>query len=769
VTQEQRRQAFLYLLPVLTTAVAVVVTRTTQPYLPLVLLPFFILAVAIAALYGGTGPGAVALILSLAALRTWFLPPGDLSVSGRARLVTFLTVSLPIVWLAGSVHAQRSRLAQQARENERLRRLAEEEASRAAEFLARRREADDALQRSGAELADFFETASIGLHWVDADGTILRVNRAELELLGYESDEYVGRNIAEFHADQPVIADILRRLLAGERIQQYPARLRRKDGGITHVVIDSSGYFQDGRFVHSRCFTRDVTAEKQAHDAVVRLAAIISSSTDAIIGKTLDGIITSWNQAAERIFGYTEAEMVGQSIYKLIPVELHDVERGVLDRLRRGEAVELDESERIRKDGRRIWISLSVSPIRDDTGIVTGAASIKRDVTEHKLLQEHLRDTQRLQAVGQLAGGMAHEANNQMSVVLGGAHFLLRRADLPDDARQDIEHIRQAAERTALITQQLLAFGRRQLLQPREVDLNAVVQAMGPVLRRSLREDQELVIRLGTLGARILADPRQTEQVLLNLTLNAREAMAEAGRLTIETREVSLTAADAEGGAPPPGTYVVLVVADTGSGMDQATLERAFEPFFTTKEVGQGTGLGLSVVHGTVSQSGGHIRVDSEPGRGTAFRLYFPAVPPRVAGDTPALEPPSAPAAGALVLLVEDEALVRGMAARTLAEAGYAVLEAENGRAALDLMRRQGRPPSLVLTDVGMPEMDGYELTRRLRAEHPGVPVVFLTGYGDRDYRERPTPDSVRAVLRKPLSPEALVHAVGEVLARQDL
>jgi len=802
--QDPRRSALRYALAVLTTAVAVVVTRAIQPLVWPSVTPFFILAVAVAALYGGSGPGVLASLLSVTALGYWFFPPfGSFAIQSRAdfaREATFLVVAAVMVWIAGSVETQRLRAAERGRENERLRRVAEDAAAlaematrqardasgqaeagaskareaameaevaarRAADALARQHESETALRRNEAELGDLFETASIGMHWVAPDGTILRVNRAELEMLGYEHHEYVGRHIAEFHVDPQVSEDLHRRLVGGETIRQAPARLRCKNGEVKEVVIDSSGYFQDGRFVHSRSFTRDVTAEKHSQDAAARLAAIVSSSSDGIIGKTLDGIVTSWNAGAERIFGYTAAEMVGQSIFKLIPPELHDTERELLDRLRRGEPVESSESERISKDGRRIWISLSVSPIWDRYGEVAGAASIKRDITERKAIQEHLRETQRLQAVGQLAGGIAHEANNQMMVVLGGAHFLLRHPDLPEAARQDVEQMRRAAERTASITQQLLAFGRRQVLQLQHVNLNSVVESIGPVLRRSLAEHQSLVVRLGQVGATVRADSRQLEQVLLNLTLNARDAMPEGGDLTIETCEVELGPADAGRARVPPGTYELLVVKDTGHGMDQATLARVFEPFFTTKGVGQGTGLGLSVVHGIVSQTGGHIQVDTAPGEGATFKLYFPAAPRDQIAEGSRASEPVPPPPGSVALVVEDDAPVRTMATRALTEVGYRVLEAENGRAALALVRRHRERLDLVVTDVGMPDLDGYELVRCLDAERPGLRVVFMSGYGDRDHRERSLPGPPRPFLQKPFSPDALVRAVGEVLS----
>ncbi len=736
-----------------------------------------------------------------------------------------------------------------------------------------------------AELSDFFETSSTAMHWVAPDGTILRANQAELEMLGYQREEYIGHHIREFHAEGTTADRLLERLAAGEDVRRYSARLKTRSGQFREVLIDSSAYRVGGEFVHTRCFTRDITLEKEAHDAMERLAAIVASSNDAIVGKTLDGTVTSWNAAAERIFGYPASEILGQSIFKLIPADLHDSERHILECLRRGEAVEFAETERIRKDGEHIWISLSVSPVRDPSGTTTGAASIKRDitarrqaeaelrqsqeelrlahqaarmgawrwdvtenelrwddglrrlyglgpsdhvrefddflarvhpedrdrvirdaqsalttsapidhefrillpdgrvrwlvdqgrvttdllgkptyitgismdVTERRSMEEHLRETQRLQAVGQLAGGIAHEANNQMTVVLGAAQFLLRRSDLAPSSRQDVEFIRQAAERTATITQQLLAFSRRQLLQPQEVDLNQIVQAIEPVLRRSLSEQHELVVRLGDGIGTIQADPRQLEQVLLNLTLNARDAMPERGTFTIKTSEHSVSAQESAEGGPPPGRYATIQASDTGHGMDAGTLQRMFEPFFTTKPIGQGTGLGLSVVHGIITQSGGHIRVLSEPGRGATFKIYLPVVTSPRAAEPAALTTTPSAKQGHVALVVEDDELVRAMAVRGLVEAGYRTLEAENGRAALDLLRSRRGRVDVVITDLGMPEMDGYELARQLEQEQPDLPIIYMTGYGD--------VEMAGPFLRKPFSPELFVRKVGEVLA----
>ena len=571
------RPVLRYLVAALAPAVIIVATRTIHWIAPTAVPPFS-LAVAVAALYGGWGPGVLASVLS--ALGYAFFPNLLTGAAGLTRMSQFVVLATALTWVAGSVYRQRWRAERQAEENARLRALAERAAVRALEATA---------------------------------------------------------------------------LAEGEAVK---------------AAAVAAG--------------AEVAAKHMA-EAKARFAAIIDSSTDAIIGKTLDGVVTSWNPAAERIFGYGAEEMVGESIFRLIPDELRSVEENILDRLRRGETVEYREAERLRKDGRRIWISLSVSPVRDASGAITGVASIKRDVTEKKLAGERLRDTERQRAIGQLAGGVAHEANNQMLVILGAAHFLLKRGDLSERAREDLESIRQAAERTASVTQQLLAFGRRQALRIEDVDLNRLVEGFAPVLRRLLVEHHELVLELESQSRRVRADPRQLEQVLLNLALNARDAMPQGGRLTIATGDADDPAAERptpSDGSDPSG-YVRLVVKDSGHGMDAATLERAFEPFFTTKDIGFGSGLGLSVVDGIVSQSGGFLRAASAPGKGATFSLYFPVASDRLPVDSSKVDDSSANGAGRGVLIVEDELTVRAMAARALAGAKYTVLEAAHGEEAL--------------------------------------------------------------------------------------
>jgi CheY-like chemotaxis protein len=371
-----------------------------------------------------------------------------------------------------------------------------------------------------------------------------------------------------------------------------------------------------------------------------------------------------------------------------------------------------------------------------------------------------------MDSVGQLAGGIAHEANNMMSVVLGCADYVLQRTDLPGPVRDDVDQIWKAAKRTAGITQQLLAFSRRQVLQPQVLDLNATIRDLEPILSRTLGETRGLRMHLSPGLSPVRADPGQLEQVLINLTLNARDAMPGEGRLTIETMNVVLDEAYTAGklvDSLRPGEYAALVVSDTGHGMDRATLGRIFEPFFTTKAVGQGTGLGLSTVYGIVKQSGGFIWVYSEPDLGTTFKLYFPVmIPPLGAAD---LRAPTPAARGdETVLVAEDEDMVRGIMARTLRDCGYNVLEAADGRAAMEILKAQAGRVSLVVADVVMPDLGGRELAAQLAERWPDLPVLFTSGYTGLDVVRRGLLDEGREFLQKPLAPEALGRKVREMV-----
>jgi CheY-like chemotaxis protein len=362
---------------------------------------------------------------------------------------------------------------------------------------------------------------------------------------------------------------------------------------------------------------------------------------------------------------------------------------------------------------------------------------------------------------------VAHETHNQMSVVLAAAAFILRRSDIPAEVRTDVEHVRRAAERTSAVTAQLLAFSRRQILRPAVLDLDTLVRTWDPVLRRIMGEDCTVLVRPGGSLPPVRADPGQLEQVLLNLALNARDAMPHGGALVVETFGAELTPdyARHHAGVPiRPGRYVVLSVSDTGHGMDRETMSHVFEPFFTTKAIGQGTGLGLSTVYGIVKQSDGYVWAYSEPGRGASFKVYLPAVSEEVAAAPAPAPRPAAVGGGESVLLVEDDEGVRRMTRRALEEGGYHVLEAATGADAVDLLVRSPGRVGLVLTDVVLPGMSGRELARRIAELRPGTPVLFTSGYTDGEIVRRGLLEPDAAFVQKPFGPDTIVRIVRERL-----
>ena len=508
---------------------------------------------------------------------------------------------------------------------------------------------------------------------------------------------------------------------------------------------------------------RDQATVELAHSEK-RLRRALDAARMGVWVWSVESNTLTWDENLRRLYGLESGEPVAS--YEDFLARVHpDDQRLVGATVRKAleEGGDLDYEFRVvLPDGRIRWIADHGEIRRDEQGRPVYLTGICTDVTDRKVTEERLRQAHRMESVGRLAGGVAHETNNQMSVVLGSSDFILRRTDVPEPVRADVEFIRKAAERTAAVTAQLLAFSRRQILRPEVLDLNAVVRNWEPVLRRIMGEDCGVVLQLAPQLGMVRADPGQLEQVLLNLALNARDAMPRGGRITVETFSAELSAAYARakpGTTIQPGPFTVLAVSDTGHGMDKETLSHIFEPFFTTKGVGQGTGLGLSTVYGIVKQSDGYVWVYSEPGQGTTFKIYLPVRTGVVADFTMAPVPPQA-RAGESVLVVEDEAPLRRMMRRSLEDAGYAVLEAGSAAEALELVVRNSRTISLVLTDVIMPGQNGRELAERIEELRPGIPVLFTSGYTDSDIERRGLLKPGSAFLQKPITPEALVRAV---------
>jgi two-component system, cell cycle sensor histidine kinase and response regulator CckA len=490
-------------------------------------------------------------------------------------------------------------------------------------------------------------------------------------------------------------------------------------------------------------------------------------------------VIVLANAAAVRLAGATHRnQLVGQPIDSFLnPPYLKAVEAHLL-----GPGDLVDRLPPVRDAFRRLngsEVEVEVTAIAFLDHGQPSAHLVVQDITERLLLQaaarraeEQLQQAQKMEAVGALAGGVAHEVNNMMSVILGFTDFLLGAPDMADERLADVRHIVRAAERTAAVTRQLLAFSRRAFHQPQVLELGPAMRELEPVVRLLLGEERHLALA-SDASPRVRVDKGQLEQVIVNLALNARDAMPVGGTLTITTAETELTngVASGDGVAIPSGRYALVAVRDTGMGMDTATQAHVFEPFFTTKPQGKGTGLGLAAADGIMKQNHGYITVVSAPGRGTTFTLYLPVVSdaevverrrePRKAPPRSDRDPPQTKVT---VLLVEDEPALRVVAARSLEREGFRVLQASSGAAALELMEGQGQP-DLVLTDLMMPGMGGAALARRLRERWPSLSVLFMSGYSVEDLRRQGAIGSERGVIQKPFTPAALVRSVAAALS----
>ena len=610
---------------------------------------------------------------------------------------------------------------------------------------------------------------------VNQQGVIIQVNSQTEALFGYTRDELIGQKVEilvpdrqrpqhHLHREQFHRQPKIRRM--GSGLDLYG---RRREGSEFPVEISLSPVATaDGTMVLS--VIRDISDRKRVadelrsvneeldrrksrelRDSQNRLALIVDSSQDAIIGKTLDGIVTHWNQGAEYIYGYTAQEMIGRPISVLAPNERVDEIPAILDKIRLGQRVDYFESVRVTKDKRNLNVSISVSPIYDTDGQVVGASTIARNITSQKKIEEQLRQSQKMEAVGRLAGGVAHDFNNLLGIVTACSELLRHRVDA--ESGEYLDNISEAAKRGAALTRQLLAFSRRQPVQTQLLDLNDRLRAVSKLLRPLMGDDVEIVLLPRSTTAIVEADPGQLDQVVMNLAVNARDAMLRGGKLVVETGVFDCDESFArEHPAMHVGRYVMLAVSDTGHGMDEATRSRVFEPFFTTKETGKGTGLGLATVYGIVKQSKGYVWVYSEPGHGTTFKIYLPSAEYKL-NTSPAAQTEKLPPRreGVTILLVEDDVVMRRLTRKMLEGHGYNVLEAEDGKRALEVIQSHNAPIDLVLTDVVMKEVNGPELVLRLIESHPAMKVVYMSGYTG-ELVVTQGPDSGIRLLEKPFT-----------------
>jgi PAS domain S-box-containing protein len=502
--------------------------------------------------------------------------------------------------------------------------------------------------------------------------------------------------------------------------------------------------------------TADLQASNDVRDALIR------SSPLGIWAVDLDGNVTFWNPAAERMFGWTEAEVLGRRL----PIVANEDQEDYRDWLRRfaaGESIVGVERRRLRKSGETVDVMIWTAPLRDAGSRIRGTIAIDSDVSQQKLLEEQFRQSQKLEAVGRLAGGVAHDFNNLLTVIHGYADMISGETE---DQPRIVEYTREieyAAGRASSLTAQLLAFSRRQVSQPKVLDLNEVVTHSVKLLRRVIGEDVEIVTSLDPRLGCVKADPIHIDQVLMNLVVNARDAMSGGGRITIETRNQHLDA-DYAGRhlGVEPGDYCMLAVSDTGSGMTPETRDRLFEPFFTTKEKGKGTGLGLSIVYGIVKQNHGEILVYTEPGHGTTFKIYLPMVSAAREVESSVTRVPTA-GRGETILVCEDEPSIRDLVERMLEREGYRALVAESPEDALRIAADRALHIDALLTDLIMPKMSGFDLARQVVALRPEIKTLYMSGYADSHLAGMQLDESV-PFLQKPFTASALARSLRATL-----
>jgi PAS domain S-box-containing protein len=620
------------------------------------------------------------------------------------------------------------------------------------------------------------DTAVDGVILIDAQGIILMFNPACERLFGFASFEVIGRNVKVLMPEpyQSGHDGYLRNYReTGERRIIGIGRevLGRKRTGATFPMDLSVGEAEeDGRPIFVgiiRDLTERKAAEKALREGSERMRAIVETAVDGMILIDARGTVQMFNPACERLFGYAADEVIGHNVRMLMPQPYRDEHDSYIANYRNTGAAKVIGIGRevigLRKDGSTFPMDLSVGEAKQETQSIF--VGILHDLSGRKRTEEQLVQAQKMETVGQLSGGIAHDFNNLLTVILGNAEALSLRLKARDDLRHLADTIVTAAERGAELTQRLLSFSRRQMLQPTAIDCNTLVESMRVLLRRALREDIELRVSTTASPVFALADAAQLESALLNLSLNAQDAMPDGGALRLAVQEIDLDenslSADFN---VKPGAYVAISVTDEGSGMSRETLERVFEPFFTTKEVGKGSGLGLSMVYGFAKQSNGHVTIYSELGLGTSVRIFLPSAEAGSADTSRSSEDQGSPHGNERILVVEDDGHVRNHAIASLESLGYRVSVASDGREALALLQGGARP-DLLFTDVVMPGgVSGWELAAQARVIAPDVRVLFTSGYPQEALTGRSQIDPDALILTKPYRKAELARRVREAL-----
>ena len=631
----------------------------------------------------------------------------------------------------------------------------------------------EALASSEARFRALIQNSFDVVAVVDAELRFTYVSSAAENATGHRPEELLGRRLTDLvhPADTDIAREALDSLVKGrERHASFEVRLADGEEQTTWIEIRATDRLVDNDIDGIVLNYHNVSTRREVQQENDTLATLVAASPDAILRLTTDGIIVGWNKGAEGLYGYTADEVAGRHFGLLIPPELEPQVADVTERVKDGERVPAFDTVRIRKDGARIHVSLTIFPLCDGAGQVTGIASIARDISEQHqaqemqtMLQTQLRHAQKMQSVGQLAGGIAHDFNNILAIVLNYASFLKDSVEDPE-ARKDLDEIVNASQRGAALVRQLLLFSRKEVSHPENLNVDEVIRDAEGLLRRSVGEDVLLEVDLGGPLRPVLMDRSQLDQILINLAVNARDAMAAGGRLGIRTSEETL--GDQVTQVHPemlPGRYVCLAFSDTGHGMSKDIQRQIFDPFFTTKQRGEGTGLGLATVYGIVKQARGFIYVYSERGRGTTFRIYLPpSEEPTERVDVPR-QPTSEVGGQETVLVVEDDRALREMVRRILAGAGYETVVAADPNEAIAASRSLDRL-DLVLTDVVMPVMTGRALAETIWKLRGPVRVAFMSGYTSDVITRRGELEEGYTLLQKPFSSGELLLTIRQAL-----
>ena len=639
--------------------------------------------------------------------------------------------------------------------------------------ITKRRHVEESLLQSEARFRHLVESASDGIYRIDTHGVFTYANPIVSRLLGCSPDDggIVGRMYLEFvRRDYHEQGIALYKRQVTDRIPvtywEFPAVT--VDGRELWVGQNVHIEQRNGWVTSLFAVARDITERKRAEIALreseARYRFLTEHSTDMLSRHAADGTIIYTSPVCFTLLGYTVGELVGNSMFEYCHVDDLEAMRAATARLIGHQGAETLTYRARRRDGSYIWLETTSQAVRDPkSGLVGEVLSVSRDITERRRLEEELRQAQKMDAVGQLAGGVAHDFNNLLTTIRGFADLLARGFEGDDTRRKDVAEILKATERAASLTRQLLAFSKRQVLRVEALSVNGIVVDMVKIIRRLLGDSIKIETALEPKLWTVRADPGQLEQVLLNLALNARDAMPRGGALRIATRNVEVAPVNAPDTIVPAGKYVLLEIQDTGTGMTDETRARVFEPFFTTKDPTGRSGLGLATVYGIVSQSGGHISVMSSLGSGTTFSIHLPAVVgghaagERGEGTAPHSE------TGNVILIAEDNEGVRALTVRILTGAGYRVYEGCDGVDALETLRSLPEPIDLLISDVMMPRMNGSELTAQFQQMQPGTPILLISGYMDEDTVQRAfnEPD---AILPKPFTPDALLSRVRDLI-----